>query len=67
MKIEIRGEPSRFTATCSVGRELGVETGSATAAGPWVAGVGDSPDAALLDLYQNIGRAYVQRLVRESV
>jgi len=66
-KIEITKDYSdvgvlRFRAKVHVRPDIGVRTGASSGSGPWVDGFGATPEAAVVSLYENIGRYYVTSL-----
>lgn len=69
MKITIQrneptsdGKPDGYRAVVHLGKYLPGCHGSATEEGPWMPGYGQTPDDALRNLYERIGRAYVLSL-----
>lgn len=60
--IKIEKRDDGFRAMTHVRRDIGVIIGASTPEGPWVSGIGPTPDEALLKLYQEVGMFYVMSL-----
>ena len=63
IKIELTGA-GKYQATVHVREDINARDGCATPDGPWVLGLGATPDEALRDMYEQIGRLYAMSLGR---
>ncbi len=57
----------RFKAKIHVRKDIGVRDGIATEFGPWVSAFGNTPENAIISLYQKIGYLYILSLAETDL